>query len=539
MSSKNNSLVQGTMILTIGLFLSKVLGLIYIAPFYSIVGSENIGLYQYAYVPYNIMLTIAISGAPIAVSKFVSKYNALGDYDASRRLLKSGTLIMLITGFVSFLIMFLMAEPFANLVIEDKDQEFTVEDVATVIRWVSFALIVVPVMSLFRGYFQGNQYMMPTSVSQLVEQIARIVFLLGGAYLAVDILGQSEKTGVSIAVFAAFIGAIAGILVLYYYWRKYKPEFNSLLQGSTSTNYLSYKEIYREILFSTMPYIFVGMANSLYQLVDLTTFNKAMAEIGQAAISDRELGYLNLLTHKLVMIPVMLATGFSMALIPHITKYYTKGEQNPLNRSLDQTFQLLLFLTVPAIIGLTVLSTEFYTLFYEKDANGIEVLAAYAPVALLFSLYPVTAAILQGIDRQKWIVLSTLFGLLLKLALNIPFVTMFETNGAILATAIGYIATIIINIGVIVAAMDYRSKMLTRRMILIGIMNAVMAVVVLIVHLVLIFIDPIDGKFDSFLYILICAGVGAAVYGYMALRTGLAQKLLGDRITRIASKLGF
>lgn len=539
MSSKSNSLVQGTMILTVGLFLSKVLGLIYIAPFYAIVGSENIGLYQYAYVPYNIMLTIAISGMPIAVSKFVSKYNSLGDYEASRRLLKSGTLVMLVTGFVSFLIMFLMAEPFANIVIEDKEQQFTVDDVASVIRWVSFALIIVPVMSLFRGYFQGHQYMMPTSVSQLIEQIARIVFLLGGAYFAVDILGRSEKTGVNIAVFAAFIGAIAGILVLYYYWRKYKPEFNSLVAGSSSTNYLSYKDIYREILFSTMPYIFVGMANSLYQLVDLTTFNKAMAEIGNAAITDKELSYLNLLTHKLVMIPVMLATGFSMALIPHITKHYTKGEQTQLNRSLDQTFQLLLFLTVPAIIGLTVLSTEFYTLFYEKDPNGIEVLAAYAPVALLFSLYPVTAAILQGIDRQKWIVFSTLFGLFLKLALNIPLVKMFETNGAILATAIGYIATVLINIGVIVKAMDYRSKLLTRRIIFIGIINAVMAVVVLIVHLILILMDPIDGKMDSFLYIVICAGVGAAVYGYMSLRTGLAQKLLGDKVTKIATKLGF
>lgn len=77
-----SSLMKGTAILTIGLFLSKVLGLIYVFPFYSIVGEENIGLYQYSYVPYNIMLSIAISGLPIAVSKFVSKYNALGDYEA-------------------------------------------------------------------------------------------------------------------------------------------------------------------------------------------------------------------------------------------------------------------------------------------------------------------------------------------------------------------------------------------------------------------------------------------------------------------------
>ena len=81
-----SSLMKGTAILTIGLFLSKLLGLIYIFPFYAIVGEENIGLYNYAYIPYNIMLSIAIAGLPIAVSKFVSKYNALGDYDAGREI---------------------------------------------------------------------------------------------------------------------------------------------------------------------------------------------------------------------------------------------------------------------------------------------------------------------------------------------------------------------------------------------------------------------------------------------------------------------
>lgn len=147
-----SNLMKGTAILTLGMFLSKVLGLIYIFPFYAIVGQENIALYQYAYIPYSIMLAIAISGAPIAVSKFVSKYNALGDYQSGRKLMKSGIVIMLITGMLSFAALFILATPIGELVIKSDEQKFTVEQIASVIRWVSFALIVVPFMSLWRGF---------------------------------------------------------------------------------------------------------------------------------------------------------------------------------------------------------------------------------------------------------------------------------------------------------------------------------------------------------------------------------------------------
>ena len=99
MSSK---LVKGTAILTIGLFLSKALGLLYLIPLYAIVGKESMGLYQYAYIPYNIALSIAISGAPLAVSRFVARYNALGDYATGRKMMKSGMLIMAISGVLHF-----------------------------------------------------------------------------------------------------------------------------------------------------------------------------------------------------------------------------------------------------------------------------------------------------------------------------------------------------------------------------------------------------------------------------------------------------
>ena len=119
-----SSFMKGTAILTIGMFLSKVLGLIYVFPFYAIIGEENVALYSYGFIPYSIMLSIAISGAPVAVSKFVSKYNSRGDYAAGRKLMKSGVLIMIASGVICFATLYLLAEPIAGLVIKDDEQIF-------------------------------------------------------------------------------------------------------------------------------------------------------------------------------------------------------------------------------------------------------------------------------------------------------------------------------------------------------------------------------------------------------------------------------
>ena len=534
-----SNLMKGTAILTLGMFLSKVLGLIYIFPFYAIVGEKNIALYQYAYIPYSIMLAIAISGAPIAVSKFVSKYNAMGDYQSGRKLMKSGILIMMMTGFAAFIALFFLATPIAGLVIKSEEQVFTVDQIASVIRWVSFALIVVPFMSLWRGFFQGYDKTEPTAVSQLVEQIVRIVVLLGGSFIVVVVFKGKPETAISFAVFAAFIGAIGGLGVLYYYWKKYQPEFNLLRSQSVTSTQLPMSNIYKEVITYSIPMVFVGVANPLFQLVDMLTFNGAMTSIGLAEVTDTYLSMINFMTHKVVIIPVMLATGFSMALVPTITKYYTQGEYLSLRHAMDKTYQILIFITLPAVVGISLLANEIYFMLYSESEMGSMILAHYAPVAILFALFQVTAALLQGIDFQKWIVFSLLSGIFVKLALNIPLIRLLEADGAIVATAIGYSVSIIINILVLRKTLNYRSEMVVRRVMLIALLTMAMAVSVLIVHKLLeLLMGPVDSKFSALLFSVICAVVGVAVYGFLSLRIGLAQKLLGERLTRIMSKLG-
>jgi O-antigen/teichoic acid export membrane protein len=534
MSSK---LLRGTFILTVGTLVSKILGLFYVIPFYEIVGYRGTVLYNYSYVPYTIFISIATAGIPLAVAKFISKYNAMEEYAVGRKLFKSGLVVMLLTGVASFLIMYFTAPILADMVIQDKDQVTSAKDVIAVIRAVSFALIVVPFMSLIRGYFQGHQSMGPSAVSQVVEQIVRIIFVLAGAYVVLHILKGSIASAVSIATFAAFIGAFGSLLVLFWYWYKRKPYLDEMLLQDKGSVDISLKQMYKEILIYAAPFVFVGIANPLFQLIDQLTFNKAMVSMGLAKQTDYALSVLNFESHKLVIIPVSLATAFSLTLVPSITKAFVEEDRKGLIHQLNQTFQVMLFLTLPAVIGLSLLAEPVFTVFYEHKELGTEVLRAYAPVAILFSLYSVSAAILQGINEQRFTVLGLLVGLLIKLSLNIPLIKVFETNGAVLATALGYTVAILINLFVIKSYAKYRFRFVFRRSLLIVLFTAVMYIGTMITYkLVLLFLSP-DSKVESLVIIGICAIVGAGIYFYLSYRTKLVYLLFGTRADKIKQKL--
>jgi O-antigen/teichoic acid export membrane protein len=534
MSSK---LLRGTFILTLGTMISKVLGLFYVIPFDAIVGQAGTTLYQYSYVPYTIFISLATAGIPLAISKFISKYNALEEYAVGRKLFKSGLVIMMITGFVSFLILYFSAPILGDMIIRDDDQVTKVGDVITVIRAVSFALIIVPFMSLIRGYFQGHQSMGPSAVSQVVEQIVRIVFLLAGAYIVLYVLKGNIAEAVSMATFAAFVGAIGSLAVLLWYWFKRKHYLDELLLHDKGTIDISLKDMYKEILLYAAPFVFVGIANPLFQFIDQITFNRAMVGIGLAKESDFAFSALNFYSHKLVIIPVSLATAFSLTLVPNITRLYVEGDRKGLNRELNQTFQVLLFLTLPAVVGMVLLAEPIYTVFYGHDLYGTDVLRWYAPVAILFALYSVTAAIMQGINEQRFTILSLLVGLFIKLSLNIPLIQLMETKGAILATTLGYGAAILINLIVIKMYAHYPFRLVWRRSLLIVIFTITMLVGAGGTNkLLTLFLSP-ESIWQSLVMILVSAIVGVVIYGYLGMKSKLMNFLFGEKVDRLKAKL--
>lgn len=536
-----STLLRGTMLLTAATFLSKLLGMIYVIPFEALVGNTGGTLLGFAYIPYTIFISVSTVGVPLAVSKFVSKYNALGDYYTGRRVFKIGMGLMAVTGILAFLIMYFSAGFLADLSISDNPNGITKEDVTEVIQMISFALLIIPGMSIVRGFFQGYEYMEPTAVSQVIEQILRIAFLLISVYIVMEMGSGDIPTAVNFASFAAFIGAIASAVVLWYFWRKQKPMLDDRMEQQTEQTDISIQKLLKELLTYAGPFVLVGIATPLYQQVDSLTFNRAMAAAGNGDIAEQLFGVVNLYSHKLVIIPVTLATGLSLALLPTITKSFTEGKEQQLKHQLNQALQIIVVLILPAVVGIATLSHEAYGTFFgvtlsEGGTIGISeqgnLLRWYAPVALFYALFTVTSSILQGLNKQRFAVVSLGAGFLLKVILNVPFITWFGAKGIILTTGIAVLTAVVLNLWKIHSAADFSYKQIYKRTLFVLILTILMTIIVLVVKwlLSLTGLHYENGRFAALGVLLISAGIGGTFYLWVAYQTTLLERVLGNRV---------
>src|SRR5699024_6904289 len=336
--------------------------------------------------------------------------------------------------------------------------------------------IIIPAMSISRGFFQGYHSMGPTAVSQVIEQIVRIVFVLGASYIIIYVMNGEIATAVGFATFAAFIGAIASCLVLAYYWRKRKPYINQQLSAQTTSYDLPIKSIAKEMIVYAIPFVIVGLATPLYQLVDQFTFERAMRAIGQSDVFTIDYASINLYGHKIILIPVTLATGMSAAINPALTKSYTQNDKVGLSEQINKALQIIVVLVIPACIGLVVLSDVAYGALYglnNIDLTG-HVLAWYGPVALLFALFTVSAAILQGINKQSFAVISLTSGLLVKVIFNMALIHTFGAKGAVFGTGLAVGVAVVLNLWKMKQSIGFSFKPILKITLLVLIFSAVM-----------------------------------------------------------------
>ncbi|GGJ50670.1 putative polysaccharide biosynthesis protein [Virgibacillus salexigens] len=536
-----SNIVRGTMLLTGASFLSKFLGMIYVVPFNALVGASGGTLFAYAYTPYSIFISLSTVGVPLAVSKFVSKYNAVGDYETGMRMFRAGLTLMLVTGTLAFLAMFISADWLAaGMITSDDPDSITVADVAFVIRMVSVALIIIPAMSIARGFFQGHNSMGPTAVSQVVEQIVRIVFLLGGSFIILKIFDGTILAAVGFSTFAAFLGALASSIILWLYWRKRKPFLEKQIHQQTYTHDVRKKDLFAELFRYAGPFVLVGLAIPLYQLVDQFTFERSMVASDRQDIWEFTYSVINFYGHKLVIIPITLATGLSMAILPEMTKSFTQQNQTQLKQQINHAFQIIMVLVIPAVVGLSILSNEAYgTLFGEMDKLHISgpLLAWYAPVALLFALFSVSSSVLQGINQQRFAVISLSAGLLVKVLFNIQLIYLFGAKGAIFGTAIAAGIAVMLNLWRIRASIDFSYKQLIKRTILIGIFVTIMSGCIILLKYFVGFAVPYeDTRWGAAIMLIIGVIGGGAVYLWLAYKSTLLERVLGNRV-RVLDKV--
>lgn len=529
----SNNIVRGTMLLTGASFLSKLLGMIYVIPFNALVGAKGGALYFYAYNPYSILISISTVGVPLAVSKFVSKYNSLGDYETGMRMFRTGLTLMLISGTLAFLALFFGAEFLATLIVNDDSLGNSVADVKMVMRMVSFALLLVPAMSIVRGFFQGHQSMGPTAVSQVIEQVVRIAFLLIAAFLILNVFDGTVATAVGYATFAAFIGAFASCVVLWVYWKKRRKYIEAKVKTQHHTYEISNKKLMIELFSSAGPFVIVGIAIPLWQLVDQFTFNRAMVAIGSGDIAELSLATINLYGHKLVIIPVTIATGLSIATLPSLTKSFTQKNFTLLNNQINQALQIVLILVFPAVVGLSTLSNEAYGAIYGLDKIEYtgSLLAWYAPVALFFALFTVTAAILQGINEQRFAVVSLGSGFLVKLLCNVTLIHMFGAKGSIVATGLAVGVAVLLNVWRIKQSINFSFKKTIKKLLLIIIFSGIMYIVITIIKLLFGIIMPYaENRWYTIIVLFTGVTLGGSVYLWLGYQSTLLEKVLGNRV---------
>lgn len=217
---KKSSFLEGAFIATFCIIVTKILGILYVIPFYKIIGEQGGTLYGYAYNIYNVFLILSSAGIPLAISKLTSEYNTLNEQTKKSRMYYLSTNIIMTFSVLSFLICFIFAPNLSNLIIGSLEGGNTIKDVTFVIRLISFALLVIPFLSVERGYLQGHRYILEPSISQVIEQIVRIAVILIGSYLCTYTFKLPTKYAVGISVFAACIGGIATLSYLHTIVRK-------------------------------------------------------------------------------------------------------------------------------------------------------------------------------------------------------------------------------------------------------------------------------------------------------------------------------
>lgn len=440
---KKNNFIEGTIVATLGIILVKIIGIIYVIPFNAIIGETGGALYGYGYTIYQLFLSISSAGFPFAISKITSEYNALGYKKAITDTYKVALRLISIISIVIFVILFIFAPQIGKLIIGTSTGGNTYEDIAFVVRIVSFAILIVPFLSVTKGFLQGHKYITPYSMSQVIEQVVRVIIILVGSYLCMEIFNLPLKYAVGTSVSAAFFGG----LVAYIYLRR-KIKKSKLLPKNPKPDaiVITKKEIIKKILMYSIPFILISLVNNLYTTVDMILLSRTMSDILKLDVNIIEsiIGVYTTWGVKLNNIILAISTGLVTSLIPNIVDSFTKNDMDDVNDKFNKAIQCVLLIIVPMTIFLSLLVKPVWTLFYGNSYYGPLVYKYFVTTALFGSIYTIIINTLQGINKYKLVIFTVILGLLTNAILDVPLMLLFDklgvnvSYGAITAALIGY-----------------------------------------------------------------------------------------------------
>ena len=532
---KKNSFINGALIATLGIVITKILGIIYVIPFYAIIGESNIALYGYAYTIYNLFLALSTVGIPPAMSKLISEYNTLGYYNTKQRAYKLGKTLLVLLGILLFLIMFFGAPFIANQIMGDVSGGNSKESITFVIRVISNAILVVPYLSVTKGYLQGHKIITPSSISQVIEQVVRIAFILIGSYLCVKVFKVGVTNAIGTAVFGATIGALVALVYLLIKIRKNKKELYIESNIKDEEKNITNKAIIKKLLIYSVPFISFGIALSVYDYIDMTTIIKVLTDLGyKTKDAESILGVINTTGNKLNSVVLAISTGLMTSLVPNITSSFVKKDYTDVRKKVNQSFLMLLYVTMPMAIGLSILAKSVFYSFYGVSNWGPKVFCFTIFVALFRCMFTTSISIAQSLNKFKNVFLSIIGGILVKLVLQIPLMYLFNNlgiypfYGSTLATILGLFISVIINLIVINKVIKLNIKEYFKNMFKFIYPLVIMVIVLLLLKLII----PLNitSRLSAIIYIIIYALIGALIYFGLTIKNGIFSEIFGNKL---------
>ena len=425
---------KGFAVLSLATILVKVLSILYVPILLAIIGEEGNGIYAAAYQVYVFIYVLTNSGLPVAISKLVAELIAVKNYKDAVRSFKIARALLLVLGICMSLLMAVLAGPLSRALHFERSY--------LAILALSPTLLFTSTASAYRGYFQGRGNMVPTAVSQVVEQIINTIFTL--VFAAIFIKHSLEAACAGGTVGTSLGALAASVVLLLFYSRNKKIKVPKNYRDIEVKRY-SYKELLRKILHYSVPITLCVGLQYAGNLVDLwNTKSRLLA----AGFSDSAATKLYSYLHKyqqLINAPLSIISALSAAVLPAISGAVASNDRESVSSKVNYAFRMCLMISLPAAVGLSVLSNPIYR--FLKFGEGWYIMLYGSFVLVLMSIVQIQSITMQGAGLLYTVTVNQVLGIIVKILVNYFFIAIPSINilGTIIGSIVGYSVPLVLN----------------------------------------------------------------------------------------------
>ncbi len=388
---KKEKFLISTIILIIGGALTKVFGIFIRIIMTRIVGSEGISLYMLIFPTFSLFMTLSQLGFPIAISKLIAE-----DNHNNKNIIFSIIPFSLMLNTLLILVIFIIAPTLSTKLLKDPRSYYPILAIALVLPFDSLS-------SILRGYFFGKQKMLPHVISNVFEQIVRLILII---LLVPRALEKSLVFAVSLLVGVNIISELSSSLILLLFF----PRNAKITSSDIRPNVYNVKEVLRIALPTTMARL-VGSIGYFFEPILITTAG-VISGIGSNILIN-DYGIVEGYVMPLLLLPGFFSNAISSALLPVVTKAYYDKQIDYVKKKLKQAVFYSLLIGVPVTIILFIFPEFFLKLIY-NTSYGVTYLRVVAPFFLIYYVQAPLASVLQSINLSKYIMLDNLVSIIIK-----------------------------------------------------------------------------------------------------------------------------